>query len=134
MKFSLLKYDPRAPLSVKTTGLIAHKLYQLESGRKRYEKTLRRILDKHWDAQALVIQAKHIAAMVLPYMNERQKRRLPSSLERALTFMITRKGELLQEIENGMPMWPMWRPGPPPVIDDDRPGRGLKKGGEQRKK
>ncbi len=132
-KFSRLRYDRRAPLSVKTTGLIAHKLYQLESGRKRDEKTMRRILDEHWDAEALVIQAKHIAAMVLPYMNERQKSRLPSSLERALTFMLTRKGELLQEIENGMPMWPMWRPGPPPVIDDERPGRDPKKGGGQRK-
>ena len=42
VKYSKLEhqYDPLAPLSVKTGGLIAHKLYQLQSGRERYAAAL----------------------------------------------------------------------------------------------
>ena len=39
----------RAPLSVKTKGRVAYRLYQVESCRKRYEQTLRQILTKHWN-------------------------------------------------------------------------------------
>ena len=37
--------DPRAPVSVKTKGLVAHKLYQLPEGRQRYADTLARLLE-----------------------------------------------------------------------------------------
>ena len=39
-KFSELDYDPKAPISVKSKGMIAHKLYQSKSGRERYARTL----------------------------------------------------------------------------------------------
>ena len=53
VKHSKLGYDRRAPISVKTQGLIAHKLYQLESGRERYAKTLTAIMDKHWKGSGI---------------------------------------------------------------------------------
>ena len=53
-KFSKLRVDPRAPLSVKTMGLVAHKLYQVPAARERYRRTLRDIMDKHWDEEALL--------------------------------------------------------------------------------
>ncbi|GIT31567.1 MAG: hypothetical protein Ct9H300mP1_36130 [Planctomycetaceae bacterium] len=43
--------SPR-PVSVKTMGLGAHKLYQVPAARERYRRTLRDIMDKHWDEEA----------------------------------------------------------------------------------
>ena len=45
----------RAPISVKTRGLIAYRLYQSRAGRDRYAKTMRRLLDKYWDEKALLL-------------------------------------------------------------------------------
>ena len=46
--FSMVEFqrNSRAPISVKTQGLIAYRLYQLESGRERYEKTIDRTSQK----------------------------------------------------------------------------------------
>ena len=69
-KMSKLEFmnDRRAPISVKTQGLIAYKLYQLESGRKRYAEVLTGILDKHWNAAELLAALDKIAVMVEPHL------------------------------------------------------------------
>ena len=56
------------PVSVKIQGLIANRLYQLESGRQRYEQTLRRIIDQHWDAEFLLAETERIESLVAPYL------------------------------------------------------------------
>ena len=56
------------PASVKIQGLIANRLYQLESGRQRYEKALRNIIERHWDEEALLAETERIEVLVNPYL------------------------------------------------------------------
>ena len=56
------------PVSVKIQGLIANRLYQLKSGRQRYEQTLRDIIERHWDTEALLVETERIEALVKPYL------------------------------------------------------------------
>ena len=137
-KMSKLEFmnDRRAPISVKTQGLIAYKLYQLESGRKRYAEVLTEILDKHWNASEMLAALDEIAVMVEPHLVSAQRvieeewdrggRRWGSSkkptfeseLEAARDFIRNRKSDILAEIAEGMPVWRK-RPDPPFVISAD---------------
>lgn len=138
-KLSKLEFmnDRRAPTSVKTQGLIAYKLYQFESGRKRYAEALTEILDKHWDTAVLLATLDRIAVMIEPHLVHEQrvieeedwgKRRewgkefqqptFESELEAARDFIRNRKSDVLAEIAGGMPVWRK-RPDPPFVIAAD---------------
>ncbi len=128
--------DPRAPISVKTQGLIAYKLYQFESGRQRYAEVLTEILDKHWNAPELLATLDKIAVMVEPHLvpaqrvieeewsrgrgSSRQfnKPTFASELEAARDFIRNRKSDIHVEIANGMPVWSK-RPDPPFAIPED---------------
>ena len=129
--------DRRAPISVKTQGLIAYKLYQLESGRKRYAEVLTEILDKHWNASELLAALDKIAVMIEPHLapvqrvieqedwgkrggwgQESKRPTFASELEEARDFIRNRKSDLQAEIANGMPVWRK-RPDPPFVIPED---------------
>ena len=135
-KMSKLEFmnDRRAPISVKTQGLIAYKLYQLESGRKRYAEVLTEILDRHWNTSELLAALDKIAVMVEPHLvpvqrvvaqedwdrgrGSRKNFKRPtfeSELEEARDFIRNRKSDLQAEIANGMPVWRN-RPDPPFVI------------------
>ena len=117
VKFSKLEYNPRAPISVKTQGLIAHKLYQLEAGRERYTETLRRIMNRHWIESELLAQLDRIEALVTPNLIEpqlsfydedrRQKEgyTYAQSLDETRKFIRHRRAELLEETADGMPEW-----------------------------
>ena len=137
-KMSKLEFmnDARAPISVKTQGLIAYKLYQLESGRKRYAEVLTEILDKHWNAPELLAELDRIAVRVEPHLvpaqrliekdwsrDERgwgssKKPTFESELEAARDFIRNRKSDIQAEIAGGMPVWRK-RPTPPLVIAED---------------
>ena len=67
-RYSPIRNDRYDPLSVKKQGLIAHRLYQLESGRQRYRQTLRNIMEQHWDEEALLMETKRIEALVKPHL------------------------------------------------------------------
>ena len=67
-RYSPIRNDRYDPLSVKKQGLIAHRLYQLESGRQRYRQTLRNIMEQHWDEKALLAETKRIEALVKPHL------------------------------------------------------------------
>ena len=126
--------DRRAPISVKTQGLIAYKLYQLESGRKWYAKALTEILDKHWDTSELLATLDKIAVMVEPHLVPAQrvieeewdrsawrnpnKPTFASELEKVREFIRNRKSDIQAEIANGMPVWRK-RPDPPFIIPED---------------
>ena len=128
--------DARAPISVKTQGLIAYKLYQFESGRRRYREVLTEILDKHWNASELLAALDKIAIMVEPHLVSaqrvieedwdrgrwsREKSNKPtfeSELEAARNFIRNRKDDIQTEIANGMPIWSK-RPDPPFAIPED---------------
>ena len=117
VKFSKLEYNPRAPISVKTQGLIAHKLYKLEAGRERYAETLRGIMDEHWNEAELLAQLDRIEALVTPnsiesqlsfYDEDRRKKEgytYAQALDETRKFIRHRRAELLEETADGMPEW-----------------------------
>ena len=120
LKHSVLEFqrDPRKPISVKTQGLIAHKLYQLEEGRTRYAKTMMDILENHWNAVTLLAETDRIATMVEPHMlpqqrSIREKRgrgqgrtiSFNEKLDETRDFIRVRKSDILDEISDGMPIW-----------------------------
>ena len=120
-----------APKSVKTQGLIAHKLYQLEEGRERYAKTMMDILENHWNEVTLLAEVDRIAAMIEPHMipaqlSFQEKERWDGGktisflekLDETRHFIRTRKSEVLAEIAGGMPVWKR-RPNPPIVMGPD---------------
>lgn len=135
-KMSKLEFmnDRRAPISVKTQGLIAYKLYQLESGRKRYAEVLTEILDKHWNTAELLAALDKAAVMVEPHLVSAQrvieedwgrgwgkdpkKPTFESELEAARDFIRNRKSDIQTEIADGMPVWRK-RPEPPFIIPED---------------
>ena len=116
-KFSKLRVDRRAPVSVKTMGRIAHRLYQLPSGRARYAKAMQELLDKHWDEEALLAEVERAQAMIQPHLTPAQKRALPRGEIRK--FIPSRRADVLKEISGDMPLWAS-APGPPPVIGAPR--------------
>ncbi len=116
-KFSKLRVDRRAPVSVKTMGRIAHRLYQLPSARARYAQTMQELLDKHWDEEALLAEVNRAQAMIEPHLTPAQKRALPRGEIRR--FIPSRRADVLKEISGEMPLWAS-APGPPPVIGAPR--------------
>ena len=137
-KMSKLEFmnDARAPISVKTQGLIAYQLYQSESGRQRYREVLTEILDKHWNASELLATLDEIAVRVEPHLVSAQrvieedwsrgggqwgsskKPTFESELEAARDFIRNRKSDIQAEIADGMPVWRR-PPDPPFVIPED---------------
>ncbi len=130
LKHSVLEFqrDSRKPISVKTQGLIAHKLYQLEEGRERYAKTMMDILENHWNEVTLLAETDRIAEMIKPHMlpaqlSYREEGRwgqgktisFDEKLDETRHFIRVRKSDILTEISDGMPMWRK-RPNPPFVM------------------
>ena len=135
-KFSPIDRTPNLPLSVKTQGRVAYRLYQGPETRRRYARKIREILDRCWDEEALLAETVRIEEMLLPYLpghgdtNPRgesgrgpagtraaQQRFEPNRLRQ---FIRTRRGELLDEMSPQMPIWTR-APGVPPTIGPDVP-------------
>ena len=135
-KFSPIDRTPNLPLSVKTQGRVAYRLYQGQTTRRRYARTIREILDRFWDEEALLAETVRIEEMLLPHLpghgdtNPRgepgrgpagtraaQQRFEPNRLRH---FIRTRRGELLDEMSPQMPIWTR-APGVPPTIGPDVP-------------
>ena len=122
--------NARAPTSVKTQGLIAYRLYQLETGRERYAKTMKKLLEIHWNEGELLAELDRIAAMIQPYLLPEQrefqeewggrgeKKTFENELANVRDFIRTRKNNILQEIGDGMPVWRR-KPRPPFVMGPD---------------
>ena len=67
-RFSHIKDDRKDPISVKTKGLVAHRLYQLKSGRQRYEHALREILGKYWNEKDLIAETERLEELLKPHL------------------------------------------------------------------
>ena len=128
-RFSHIKDDRKDPISVKTKGLIAHRLYQLKSGRQRYEHALREILGKYWNEKNLIAETEKLEELLKPHLliyqksrisvqaqnktkNKRNKRDFDQSLEqfsesikKKKGFIRKRRTEIMKEISGGMPEW-----------------------------
>ncbi|MEC7776545.1 MAG: CotH kinase family protein [Planctomycetota bacterium] len=106
VKYSHINRDRRVPLSVKTGGMIANKLYQLPASRARYKKTLLGILKEHWDEKKLLAETDRIEALLDPYIRESSRQRgFYRSLDSVRQFIRTRREEILDEVADGMPVW-----------------------------
>ena len=131
-EFSMdFRRNTQAPTSVKTQGLIAYRLYQLEAGRERYAKTMMELLKSHWNAVELLAELDRVAAMIQPYLLPEQrefreeewggrgeKQTFENELAEVREFIRTRRSDILQEIGDGMPVWRR-KPRPPFVMGPD---------------
>ncbi len=105
VKYSMIDRDRSVPLSVKATGLLAHRLYQLPEMRQRYRDTMNQLLADHWNEASLLAETDRIEAMLLPYTPERGAARFSEAIEKVREFIRTRRGDLVAEISDGMPQW-----------------------------
>ncbi|MDB4664824.1 CotH kinase family protein [Verrucomicrobia bacterium] len=122
-KYSMLGVDRRSPRSVRTVGIIAHKLYQIPSVRQKYAATMRELLDKHWNEKVLQRETERIEAMLRPHLSTEQQRFVQYGAIR--TFIRQRRQDVETEISGkDMPLWNT-PPEPPPVIGGDS-GRRFK--------
>jgi hypothetical protein len=103
----------RAPLSVKTKGRVAYRLYQVESCRKRYAKTLLQIMDEHWDEEKMIAEIDRRHTMLKPRLAPSQTRSF--RVKGIQHFIRNRRGELMEEISGGMPIWTA-KPDPPFIM------------------
>ena len=120
--------NAKAPTSVKTQGLIAYRLYQLEAGSERYRRTMMELLESHWNEVELLAELDRVAVMIQPYLLPEQrefreeewggrgeKRTFENQLAEVRDFIRTRRNDILQEIGDGMPVWRR-KPRPPFVM------------------
>ena len=105
----------RAPLSVKTKGRVAYRLYQIESCRQRYARTLKEIMDEHWDEEELIAEIDRRHAVLEPHLARTQARKF--QVKGIQNFIRVRREELMAEISDGMPIWTA-KPSPPVILPD----------------
>ncbi|MCH2581985.1 MAG: CotH kinase family protein, partial [Planctomycetes bacterium] len=130
VKYSHINRDRRVPLSVKTGGMIANKLYQLPASRARYKKTLLGILKEHWNEKKLLAETDRSAALLDPYIGKYSSQGgFYRSLNSVRQFIRTRREEILDEVADGMPIWT--KGSEPPVAI---PGGGIFGGRGREKK
>ena len=116
-KHSKLRHHNRAdaPISVKTQGLLTHKLYQEKSSRERYAKTMMGILENRWNEAELLTEIDRIDAMVEPHLVDAQRffgnsdkgesYSYALALQETRKFIRERRADIINEIEGGMPEW-----------------------------
>jgi spore coat protein CotH len=113
-KRSMLNFDFRAPVSVKTKGRVAYRLYQLPESRERYRKTLHGLLKEHWVEDKLLAECDRIEALIEPHLN-REQYRFSKALNGTRDFIEARRRDLMKETGDSMPVWRK-EPKAPPVI------------------
>ena len=116
-KHSKLRHHNKAgaPISVKTQGLLTHKLYQQKSSRERYAKAMMGILENYWDEAKLLAEVDRIDAMVRPHLVDAQRifgyedegkaYSRAMALEETRKFIRERRADITEEIADGMPEW-----------------------------
>ncbi len=118
-KYSMLGIDPNSPRSVRTVGLIAHRLYQIPSVRQTYARHMEALMNQIWDETSLLEETYRIEKMVRPHLHAQQRR--TADFEAIRTFIRERREDVEKEImAESMPLWNAM-PEPPPVIGGRRP-------------
>ena len=103
-KRSMLNFDFRAPISVKTKGRIAHRLYQSPESREHYRRALHWLLEEHWDEKKLFAECDRIEALIQPHLH-REQYRFSRSLDGTRDFIEARRRDLMKETKDAMPIW-----------------------------
>ncbi|RKU08738.1 hypothetical protein C6502_14285 [Candidatus Poribacteria bacterium] len=140
-KHSKLRHHNKAgaPISVKTQGLLTHKLYQQKSSRERYAKAMMGILENYWDEAKLLAEVDRIDAMVRPHLVDAQRSfgyedegkaySRGMALEDTRKFIRERRVDITKEIGSGMPEWRAIPNEPYVTREDDWSKRGEKLSG-----
>ena len=140
-KHSKLQHHNKAgaPISVKTQGLLTHKLYQQKSSRERYAKAMMGILENRWNEAELLAEIDRIDAMVKPHLVDAQRffgyedegkaYSRAMALEETRKFIRERRADITEEIGGGMPEWRAIPNEPYVTREDDRSKRGEKLSG-----
>ena len=130
-KYSPLGVDRRSPRSVRTVGIICHRLYQLPAVRKKYAATMKSLLAKYWDEKKLLAETERVESLLDPYLSSEQRRRV--RYEPIRQFIRNRRADIEREI-NGEDM-PLWNstPEPPPVIGGKPNERRGRRGDNERR-
>jgi hypothetical protein len=106
--------DRAAPRAVRTTGLLAHRLYQLPEVRAAYRKEMQRLLETIWNETGLLATADRVEAMARPFMTDDQESIETFDIFRS--FIAERRAAVEPELKSeDMPKWDVM-PDPPPVI------------------
>ena len=113
VKYGFLERDESAPLCVKTSGRIAHKLYQSAYGRKRYEQEMRYLLEHHWDADHILKEIDRVEALIKPHLCKIQSKSI--NLKGMRKFVENRRADVEKELNAGLPPWSKTS-GEPPII------------------
>ena len=125
-KYSPLGVDRRSPRSVRTVGLVAHKLYQIPAVRKKYSAKIKKLMAEHWDEDKLLAETERVEAMVDPHLSREQRGSFLKGkvdYEKIRRFIRNRRADVEREISgDDMPLWSA-APEPPPVLGGDW-GRG----------
>lgn len=117
-KYSPLGVDRSSPRSVRTVGLVAHKLYQIPGVRKKYAEKMKVLMAEHWDEEKLLAETKRVEAMVEPHLSWEQKRKVDH--EKIRRFIRNRRADVELEISgDDMPLWSA-APEPPPILGGER--------------
>jgi len=109
-KHSKIDFNRRAPLSVKTKGRVAYRLYQEESCRKRFRRTLLGLMDRHWDEKKLMAEIDRREAILKPHLARSQERKF--QVRGIQNFITERRKDLMAEIADDMPVWAAKPPTP----------------------
>ena len=103
--------------------MVAHKLYQLESVRERYARTMKDLLRKHWNEKALLAETKRIEKMLSPHRYPARKSQARRSTEGIRRFIRERRSDMLSEVSGSMPIWTAVPPTPYIMGRDPGPDR-----------
>ena len=116
-KHSPLGVPPQSPRSVRTVGLLAHKLYQIPDVRKEYATRMKALMDLLWHEPALLAETERIEVMVRPHLSDSQGRN--ANFDGTRNFIRNRRADIEKEIHaDAMPLWNA-PPIEPPVIGEN---------------
>lgn len=93
------------PKSVMAEGVIAHRLYKTEAGRKRFRTELLKLFDDVWVEAELTKQIDALIPMLRPHTHL-PPRLFDPAVDRVRTFILERRTVLAPELTGPIPLWP----------------------------
>ncbi|HEU5057015.1 MAG TPA: CotH kinase family protein [Kofleriaceae bacterium] len=100
-------FDERAavPDSVLAYGVIANRLYAVEAERGRYYDALAKVIDNHWDPDAMVAEAARVSALVRPLLPAGARAEHDADLADLEEFISGRRDAIEQIMAGEIPDW-----------------------------
>jgi hypothetical protein len=100
------------PWAVYAHGAIARRLYAFAETRRRYESTLRSLLEEVWDEKELLQRIDTVTSTATPVLSEQLQERVRIASDNLKLFVSGQKARLSQELDDGLVDWEL-PPNPP---------------------